>query len=70
MAHITIKDLPLDVQLDRQAMATIVGGSRVGGAPQRAARHSTLVGGSSSRIVDYPPGFVRGDAAATAKSRG
>ncbi len=71
MAHITIKDLPLDVELDRQAMAAIVGGSRAGGAnglPQRTAQHSTVVGGSR-RIVDYPPGFVRVAApVATAKS--
>ncbi len=69
MAHITIKDLPLDVELDRQAMAAIVGGSRAGGASramglqQRAAQHSTVVGGSR-RIVDYPPGFARGTATA------
>ena len=74
MAHITIKDLPLDVELDRQAMVAIVGGSRAGGASramglqQRTAQHSTVVG-SSSRIVDYPPGFARVVApAATAKS--
>jgi hypothetical protein len=71
MAHITIQDLPLDVELDRQAMAAIVGGSRAGragramGLQQRAAQHSTVVGGGS-RIVDYPPGFARGTA--TAKS--
>lgn len=64
MAHITIKDLPLDVELDRQAMAAIVGGSRPGragranGLQQRTARHSPAVG-SSRRIVDYPPGFAR-----------
>ena len=71
MAHITIKDLPLDVELDRQAMAAIVGGSRASramGLQQRAAQHSTVVGGSSG-IVDYPPGFARAAApAATAKS--
>jgi hypothetical protein len=71
MAHITIKDLPLDVELDRQAMAAIVGGSRAGranGLQQRAAHHSTVVGGSN-RIVDYPPGFARVVApVATAKS--
>ena len=71
MAHITIKDLPLDVELDRQAMAAIVGGSRAGranGLPRRAAQHSTLVSGGS-RIVDYPPGFARVAApVATAKN--
>ena len=74
MAHITIKDLPLDVELNRQAMVAIVGGSRAGrasgamGLQQRAARHSPVVSGGS-RIVDYPPGFVRVVApVATAKS--
>jgi hypothetical protein len=74
MAHITVKDLPLDVELDRQAMAAIVGGSRAGregranGLQQRAARHSPAVSGGS-RIVDYPPGFARVVApVATAKS--
>jgi hypothetical protein len=57
MAHITIKDLPLDVELDRQAMATIVGGARAGTAQQPlAARRSSAHG--SSRIVDYPRGFA------------
>ena len=73
MAHITIKDLPLDVELDRQAMAAIVGGSRAGregrayGLQQCAARHSPAVS-AGSRIVDYPPGFARGTAIATAKN--
>ena len=56
MAHITIKVLPLDVELDRQAMNTIVGGARAGTAQPHAARRST--GHGNSRIVDYPPGVV------------
>lgn len=70
MAHITINDLPLDVELDRQAMVTIVGGSRAGranGLQHSAALHSTLLGGST-KVVDYPPGCVRGDATAPAKN--
>jgi hypothetical protein len=65
MAHITIEDLPLDVALDRQAMATIVGGARTGTAPPPAARRSTAHG--SSRIVDYPPGVASNAAPDEAK---
>lgn len=65
MAHITIKDLPLDVELDRQAMATIVGGARAGTASPLAARCS--IGHGSSRIVDYPRGFARNAAPDKAK---
>lgn len=70
MAHISIKDLPLDIELDRQAMVTIVGGSRAGranGLQHSAAQRSTLAG-SSAKVVDYPPGFARGNATAPAKN--
>jgi hypothetical protein len=59
MTHITIKDLPLDVELDRAAMAAIAGGSRTSSGEPRAARHSAVCSDSSSRIVDYPPGFAQ-----------
>jgi len=55
MALINIKDLPQSVELDRAAMLAIVGGARA------RSRPADLVGAAlrSSRIVDYPPGFVR-----------
>ena len=55
MALINIKDLPQSVELDRAAMVAIVGGARA------RARPIDLAGAASrnSRIVDYPPGFVR-----------
>jgi hypothetical protein len=65
MAHITVKDLPLDVELDRQAMAAIVGGARSGAAQPPAARLPSAR--SSNRIVDYPPGFASNAAPAKAK---
>ena len=53
MAKLTIKDLTESVELDRQAMAAIVGGARIG------ARSSIAVPlvPASARVVDYPPGF-------------
>lgn len=65
MTHITIKDLPFDVELDREAMATIVGGARAGTAQPPAARRSTAHG--SGRIVDYPPSVVSNTAPDKAK---
>ena len=55
MALIDIKDLPQSVELDRAAMLAVVGGARAG------ARPTDLAGATfrSTRIVDYPPGFVR-----------
>lgn len=53
MATIAIKDLPDSVELDRQAMAAIVGGARSG------ARYGSLLQPASgpTRLVDYPQGF-------------
>lgn len=53
MAKLIIKDLTESVDLDRQAMAAIVGGARIG------ARSSVAVPlvPASARVVDYPPGF-------------
>lgn len=53
MTIIVIKDLPESVDLDRQAMAAIAGGTRTGGRPAFAGR--TIV--RSTRIVNYPVGF-------------
>ncbi|MFM0212584.1 hypothetical protein PQQ96_34910 [Paraburkholderia sediminicola] len=53
MAKLVIKDLTDSVELDRQAMAAIVGGARIGA---RASVAMPVVSGSA-RVVDYPPGF-------------
>lgn len=53
MATIVIKDLTENIDLDRQAMASIVGGARTRGRyiPTRRAA-------STTRIVNYPRGFA------------
>lgn len=55
MARIKVKDLPRNDELDRQAMASILGGARAG------VRPNVLVGAMrpAGRIVDYPAGFGR-----------
>jgi hypothetical protein len=53
MAKLIIKDLADSVQLDREAMAAIVGGARVGARSSSAA---PLVP-AATRVVEYPPGF-------------
>ncbi|MGF6741159.1 hypothetical protein [Paraburkholderia atlantica] len=53
MAKLSIKDLTESVQLDREAMAAIVGGARVGARSSLAA---PLVP-AATRVVEYPPGF-------------
>lgn len=53
MAKLMIKDLADSLELDREAMAAIVGGARVGARSSVAA---PLVP-ASKRVVDYPPGF-------------
>ncbi|WP_434114455.1 hypothetical protein [Paraburkholderia caffeinilytica] len=53
MAKLVIKDLTDSVELDREAMAAIVGGARIGA---RASVAVQVVPGSA-RVVDYPPGF-------------
>ena len=55
MALITIKDLPQDDDLDREAMRSITGGGRI---DLRLAPFSQAKV-SGGRIVDYPPGFGR-----------
>jgi hypothetical protein len=54
MATIAIKDLPDSVELDRQAMAAIVGGAR------STARYGSLLQSASNqaRLIDYPQGFL------------
>ncbi|HZZ13646.1 MAG TPA: hypothetical protein VFE79_23415 [Paraburkholderia sp.] len=53
MNKLVIKDLTDSVELDREAMAAIVGGARIG------ARLGVLTppAPGSQRVVDYPPGF-------------
>ncbi|AXL48805.1 hypothetical protein DSC91_000359 [Paraburkholderia caffeinilytica] len=53
MAKLVIKDLSDSVELDRQAMAAIVGGARIGARASIAVQ----VMPGSARVVDYPPGF-------------
>jgi hypothetical protein len=53
MAKLVIKDLTESVELDRQAMAAIVGGARAGAR----ASITMLAAPLSARVVDYPPGF-------------
>ena len=53
MTKLIIKDLADSVELDREAMAAIVGGARVGARTSIAA---PLVPGAT-RVVEYPPGF-------------
>ncbi|HYC41940.1 MAG TPA: hypothetical protein VEB70_03005 [Noviherbaspirillum sp.] len=52
MATIVIKDLTENIDLDRQAMASIIGGARTRGRfiPRRAT--------NTTRIVNYPRGFA------------
>ncbi|WP_297352832.1 hypothetical protein [Paraburkholderia sp.] len=54
MAIIAIKDLPDSVELDRQAMAAIVGGARSG------AQYGSLLqqAPNPTRLIDYPQGFL------------
>jgi hypothetical protein len=54
MANIVIKDLPENVELDREAMLAVVGGSRRSGS--RNPVGSTIF--RTNRIVTYPAGFV------------
>jgi hypothetical protein len=53
MAKLVIKDLTDSVELDRQAMAAIVGGARIGAHVSVAVQ----VAPGSARVVEYPPGF-------------
>ena len=54
MAVIVIKDLPENVDLDREAMTAIIGGARMAGTYrwQSSHRHPSL-----TRLIQYPEGF-------------
>jgi hypothetical protein len=62
MTTLAIKDLPESVELDRQAMAAIVGGARSG------ARYGSLLQPATgpARVVDYPQGVSSGRGALSA----
>lgn len=53
MTTIVIKDLPENIDLDRQAMVAIMGGARTRGRPTFVGR--TIF--NSASIVNYPVGF-------------
>ncbi len=53
MALVTIRDLPQNDDLDREAMRSIVGGGSIS-AP---LVHVDQAQARSGRIVEYPPGF-------------
>ncbi|HEY4296813.1 MAG TPA: hypothetical protein VGM85_10110 [Paraburkholderia sp.] len=53
MAKLIIKDLTDSVELDREAMAAVVGGARVGVRSSVAAPLVPV----TARVVEYPPGF-------------
>lgn len=55
MTRLIIRDLTASVELDRQAMAAIVGGARIGARLNAAV---PLVP-ASARVVEYPPGFPK-----------
>jgi len=64
MATIVIKDLPENMDLDRQAMAAITGGARLRGRPTASARAASR----GSRIADKLSG-LRADPSPDAKRR-
>jgi hypothetical protein len=55
MATITIKDLSENLDLDRKAMQSIMGGSRLGAGSQ--VRRSGAVPVHSPKIVDFKTGI-------------
>jgi hypothetical protein len=65
MARITIKDLQQSDDLDREAMRSIVGGSRRGSRPLQT--NPALA--ETQRVVEYPAGFGPGRNGLPAKSK-
>jgi hypothetical protein len=61
MATITIKDLSENLDLDRKAMQSIIGGSRLGSQVRRAGiRAADAAPAGSPRIVDFKTGVASG----------
>jgi hypothetical protein len=59
MATITIKDLSENLDLDRKAMQSIMGGSRLGSPVRRAGIRATgAAPAGSPRIVDFKTGVA------------
>jgi hypothetical protein len=61
MSKLVIKDLPESLELDRAAMAAIVGGARRGGSFLAAAAQpddATRAASAILRVIDYPAGFA------------
>ncbi|WP_237718324.1 hypothetical protein, partial [Cupriavidus sp. BIS7] len=54
MAVIVIKDLPENMDLDREAMTAIIGGARVTGTYRWQSSHRRP---SLTRLIQYPEGF-------------
>ena len=63
MSTISIKDLPDNVALDRQAMQAITGGARSGVSANFSGRTQP----GSERVIVYPPGFASVSVAPVAK---
>jgi acyl CoA:acetate/3-ketoacid CoA transferase beta subunit len=53
MAKLVVQNLTNSVELDREAMAAIVGGAQIGARANVALQHVP----NTSRVVQYPPGF-------------
>ncbi|CAG4923381.1 hypothetical protein [Paraburkholderia gardini] len=62
MTLLVITDLTESVELDRQAMAAIVGGARIG------THYVAQQVSGALRVVDYPPGFPAARQAPPAQS--
>jgi hypothetical protein len=66
MATITIKDLSENLDLDRKAMQSIMGGSRLGSQVRSAGiRAAGTAPTGSPRIVDFKTGAASGTAPTT-----
>jgi hypothetical protein len=62
MATITIKDLPENLDLDRKAMQSIMGGSRLRSSSGYQVRRAGAGPARSPRIVDFNTGAAPGGA--------
>jgi hypothetical protein len=66
MATITIKDLSENLDLDRKAMQSVMGGSRLGSQVRKAGIRATgATPAGSPRIVDFKTGAGSGTAPAS-----
>jgi hypothetical protein len=65
MATITIKDLSENLDLDRKAMQSIMGGARLGSGLRSQVRRAGAGPAGSPRIVDFKTGVASNVAPAT-----